>query len=214
MTEQKSSEGIYTYCIEYAKTQQSKCDSCKKIIPNKSLRAAEIYRKSPKEKKNLARHTWYHFKCWKVPTLLTRIPIEQFRGYPTLQDKDKARVQKVIKHGVGACWSDITKKEKEAKEEEEGEVKPKKKEIDDDVDMTESLTGVQEKKVNKTKDNKKKDKNLKAKTDEKNKVNKKNKKPAAKEVAHKSKEILLPKQDQLELESIAKEFKALKKSTK
>lgn len=65
MTEQKSSEGIYTYCIEYAKTQQSKCDSCKKIIPNKSLRAAEIYRKSSKEKKNLARHTWYHFKCWK-----------------------------------------------------------------------------------------------------------------------------------------------------
>jgi hypothetical protein len=26
---------------------------------------AEIYRKSKKVKKDLAKHTWYHFKCFK-----------------------------------------------------------------------------------------------------------------------------------------------------
>ncbi|CEG63180.1 hypothetical protein RMATCC62417_00367 [Rhizopus microsporus] len=221
MTEQKS-EGIYTYCIEYAKTTQSRCAACKKGIPVKSLRAAEIFRKSPKEKKNLARHTWYHFKCFKVPTLLTQIPIEQFRGYPTLKEKDKARVQKLIKHGKGATWAAIVEKEK-AEEGEEEAVTKKKETIDENIDITEKLTGIQEKtEKNKTEKNKteekktekkkveKNGKKLKAKTEEKNKVNKK-KKPATTEVAHKPKKVVLPTEDQIELETIAKEFQALKK---
>lgn len=69
MTEQsttaKTDGSITTYCIEHAKTQQSKCAACEKTIPHKSLRVAEIYRKSKKVKKDLAKHTWYHFKCFK-----------------------------------------------------------------------------------------------------------------------------------------------------
>ncbi|KAG1226606.1 hypothetical protein G6F68_006464 [Rhizopus microsporus] len=222
MTEQKS-EGIYTYCIEYAKTTQSRCAACKKGISIKSLRAAEIFRKSPKEKKNLAKHTWYHFKCFKVPTLLTQIPIEQFRGYPSLKEKDKARVQKLIKHGKGATWTAIVEKEK-AEEGEEEAVTKKKETIDENIDITEKLTGIQEKteknkteknkteknKTEKKKVEKKSDKKLKAKTEEKNKVNKK-KKPATTEVVHKPKKVVLPTEDQIELESIAKEFQALRK---
>lgn len=69
MTEQnttaKTDGSITTYCIEHAKTQQSKCAACEKTIPHKSLRVAEIFRKSKKVKKDLAKHTWYHFKCFK-----------------------------------------------------------------------------------------------------------------------------------------------------
>ncbi|KAI9244540.1 hypothetical protein BY458DRAFT_560979 [Sporodiniella umbellata] len=218
MTEQ-SSEGIYTYCIEYAQTQQSKCHNCKAIIPNKSLRAAEIYRKSAKEKKKQAKHTWYHFKCWALPEKLLRIPLDMIKGYSALQEKDKNRVQKLVKNGAGTTWKDVMKKEKADRgEEEEEEEKPKKsKEIEDDVDMTENLTGVQQKKEKKDKslpkksDEKPKEKIAKKK-DDKSKVTK-NKKAAVKE-AHKVKEVVLPHQDQNELESIAQEFQALKKSKK
>jgi hypothetical protein len=68
MTDQATAKGdgsITTYCIEHAKTQKSKCIACDKVIPHKSLRVGEIYRKNKKVKKNLAKHTWYHFKCWK-----------------------------------------------------------------------------------------------------------------------------------------------------
>lgn len=67
MTDQeKKPEGsITSYCIEHALTQKSKCADCGKTIPVKSLRVAEIYRSSKKVKKDKARHTWYHFKCWK-----------------------------------------------------------------------------------------------------------------------------------------------------
>jgi hypothetical protein len=60
-----SDQGITTYCVEYAASQMSKCEDCKKMIPHKSLRVAEIYRKSKKVKKNQAKHTWYHFKCFR-----------------------------------------------------------------------------------------------------------------------------------------------------
>lgn len=77
MTEQnttaKTDGSITTYCIEHAKTQQSKCAACERVIPHKSLRVAEIFRKSKKVKKDLARHTWYHFKCFKGKiTILAR----------------------------------------------------------------------------------------------------------------------------------------------
>lgn len=152
-----------------------------------------------------------------VPTLLTQIPIEQFRGYPTLKEKDKARVQKLIKHGKGATWAAIVEKEK-AEEGEEEAVTKKKETIDENIDITEKLTGIQEKtEKNKTEEKKtekkkveKNGKKLKAKTEEKNKVNKK-KKPATTEVAHKPKKVVLPTEDQIELETIAKEFQALKK---
>lgn len=68
MADQSTTKGdgsITTHCIEHAKTQKSKCASCDKIIPHKSLRVGEIYRKNKKVKKDLAKHTWYHFKCWK-----------------------------------------------------------------------------------------------------------------------------------------------------
>lgn len=155
---------------------------------------------------------------YTVPTLLTQIPIEQFRGYPSLKEKDKARVQKLIKHGKGATWTAIVEKEK-AEEGEEEAVTKKKETIDENIDITEKLTGIQEKteknkteknKTEKKKVEKKSDKKLKAKTEEKNKVNKK-KKPATTEVVHKPKKVVLPTEDQIELESIAKEFQALRK---
>lgn len=55
---------IITYCIEYAESQNSKCAGCNRTIPNKSLRCGEISRKSKKEKKQLSKTTWYHFKCF------------------------------------------------------------------------------------------------------------------------------------------------------
>lgn len=83
------------------------------------------------------------------------------------------------------------------------------------MDMTEVLTGTQQKTTKKAaKTEKKTDKKetetkaaLKAKTDKSNKVTKK----AVKEVvASKAKEIKLPKADLLELENFAKEFSAFK----
>lgn len=56
---------ITSYCIEPAETQKSKCAACEKVIPHKSLRVAEVYRSSKKVKKDKARHTWFHFRCWK-----------------------------------------------------------------------------------------------------------------------------------------------------
>jgi len=55
---------IITYCVEYAQSQTSKCATCNRIIPNKSLRCGEIFRRSKKEKKQLSKTTWYHFKCF------------------------------------------------------------------------------------------------------------------------------------------------------
>ncbi|KAF1803718.1 hypothetical protein V8B55DRAFT_1507952 [Mucor lusitanicus] len=240
MTEQnttaKTDGSITTYCIEHAKTQQSKCAACEKTIPHKSLRVAEIFRKSKKVKKDLAKHTWYHFKCFKVPELLVRVPIEQFRGYPALNDKDKARVQRVIQSGVGSSWADLMEKSKPVKTEEELEAdkeeqakKDKKKKEDEDsmdMDMTANLTGTQQKpksKANKkpvpaspSSDSKKAStteqknkKALKAKTDKKSKVTK-NKANAAATVAAPVKEVKLPKEDLDELQNFAKEFMAFK----
>ncbi|RUP44585.1 hypothetical protein BC936DRAFT_149260 [Jimgerdemannia flammicorona] len=134
---------ITTYCVELAQTQRSFCDTCKKVIPNQSLRCGKIVRKDKKEKKILAKHTWYHFKCfqgeqqdlgpslakttstkigqmannfhylsylYEVPEILTKISIEQFRGYPDLLEKDKQRVQKLIALGLGATWAQIVDK--------------------------------------------------------------------------------------------------------
>ncbi|GAA5811207.1 hypothetical protein MFLAVUS_004638 [Mucor flavus] len=221
---------ITSYCIEHAATQKSKCAACERVIPHKSLRVAEVYRRTKKVKKDKARHTWFHFKCWKVPDYLTRVPIEQFRGYLALNDKDKSRVQRVIKSGAGSSWGQLMEKQKPVKTEEELEAdkevqakKDQKKKEDDesmDMDMTEVLTGTQtkssKKKAKKEIEDKKAEKAgkaekvtteaLKPKTDKKAKVTKK----AVKEVVAKVKEIKLPKEDLLELENFAKEFSAFK----
>lgn len=167
------------------------------------------------------------FFCLEVPEYLTRVPIEQFRGFNKLNEKDKARVQKVINSGAGSSYAELLEKAKPVKTEEELEAdkeeqakKDKKKKEDDEsmnMDMTEVLTGTQQKP---TKKNGKKEKKteekpaekggkaaLKPKTDKSNKVTKK----AIKEVvATKTKEIKLPKADLLELENFAKEFSAFK----
>ncbi|KAI8388676.1 uncharacterized protein BYT42DRAFT_611690 [Radiomyces spectabilis] len=153
------SQPIITYCIEYAETQLSKCADCQKVIPRNSLRVGQVFRKNKSEKKRNAKHTWWHFKCWEVPELVTKIPIEYFRGYPSIQEKDQKRVQRVIKAGKGTSWMKLTAKNKEAEkaaeQAEEGaepadqnEQKKKKKskakdEEIKDVDMTDALTGVQ-----------------------------------------------------------------------
>ncbi|KAI8639376.1 hypothetical protein BD408DRAFT_421507 [Parasitella parasitica] len=220
MTEQKTDKAIITYCVEHAKTQQSKCAACDKTIPHKSLRVAEIIRKSKKAKKIAAKHTWYHFKCFKVPELLTRVPIEQFRGYPALNEKEKARVQKVIQSGIGSSWADLMEKAKPIKTEEELQAdkeeqlkKDKKKKDDEDsmnMDMTEILTGTQQK-SNKSNTKKAQEKGqnnkLKPKTDAKSKVTKKKATAAA---AIQTKQVVLPKEDLLELQNFAKEFSAFK----
>ncbi|CAO3613205.1 unnamed protein product [Mucor hiemalis] len=212
-----------SYCIEHALTQKSKCADCKKVIPRKSLRVAEIYRSSKKIKKDKARHTWYHFRCWKVPDYLTRVPIEQFRGFKTLNEKDKERVEKVIKSGTGSSWAALLEKNKPVKTEEQLEAdkeekakKDKKKKEDDEsmnMDMTEVLTGTQQKKTNNKKKvaeptiekvEKKKDA-LKPKTDKKNKVIKKKESAPVK-----AKEINLPKEDLDELANFDKLFAKLK----
>ncbi|OBZ87429.1 hypothetical protein A0J61_04524 [Choanephora cucurbitarum] len=218
MTDQSADKPVITHCIEHAKTQQSVCAECQKTIPHKSLRVAEIYRKNKKVKKNAARHTWYHFKCWKVPEYLTHVPIEQFRGYPTLNDKDKARVQRVIKQGVGASWKQLMESAKpvktEEEEEQEQEKMKQKKEVAEDVDMTEALTGIQQKETKKktTSAEKKTPVDKKKKKTADNKVPIKDKKAkVTKKEAVKAKTIDLPKEDLLELESIAREFKAFKK---
>ncbi|GAB5585138.1 hypothetical protein Unana1_00038 [Umbelopsis nana] len=146
MSEGAENRPIITYCVEYAESQNSKCATCQRIIPNKSLRCGEIYRKSKKEKKQLSKTTWYHFKCFPVPVLLTKLPIEQFRGYPSIQPKDQERVQKLLQLGVGVTWNEKfgsteTKKD-EAEEEDESKTKKKKTKRDDKpVDMTAGLTG-------------------------------------------------------------------------
>ncbi|KAI8080736.1 uncharacterized protein B0P05DRAFT_539388 [Gilbertella persicaria] len=211
MTDQQAEKSIITHCIEHAKTQQSTCADCGKTIPHKSLRVAEIYRKNKKVKKDLAKHTWYHFKCWKVPEYLTHVPIEQFRGYPTLNEKDKARVQKVIKQGTGASWKQLmetskpvkTEEELEAEREEQKKKDEKKKEDQEtqDMDMTQVLTGTQQKSKSKKKNE------LKPKTDKKNKADKKK---VTKKETPKAKEISLPKEDLAELQNFAKEFNAMK----
>lgn len=68
MTDQpntKADGSITSYTIEHAQTQKSKCAACEKVIPHKSLRVAEVWRRNKKVKKDKARHTWFHFKCWK-----------------------------------------------------------------------------------------------------------------------------------------------------
>ncbi|KAI8978426.1 hypothetical protein BDB01DRAFT_837352 [Pilobolus umbonatus] len=251
------SKPIITYCVEQAKTSQSQCAACKKNIAQKFLRVAEIYRKSKKVKKDQAKHTWYHFKCFKVPELLTILPIENFRGYPALNEKDQDRVRRLIAGGVGATWPDIVAKTKadaeaDAQAEEGDEEKPvkavKRKEPEnEDIDMTADLTGTQESskkkkvekvekvsetgvktvkeivkksessvKVEKTKSgDKAKAEKTKKKTDkdDKKKLSKKDdKKKVSKKQPkeEKVKEVVLPKEDQLELENIAKEFLMLK----
>ncbi|KAI8888325.1 hypothetical protein K501DRAFT_240657 [Backusella circina FSU 941] len=229
-----SDQSITSYCVEYAATQQSKCEDCQKMIPHKSLRVAEIYRKNKKVKKNQAKHTWYHFKCFKVPKMLTFLPLELFKGYPSLEEKDKVRVQKVIKNGIGSCWKDMALKEKQEKEEQQEEgaeesnkSKKRKAQADDDedIDMTAELTGTQDKKKpkknqpkNKKEAENKKDIDTKKKnTSPANKNKKEDTKKGPKKLVKKEdkkqptkvKEVKLAKDDQLELESIANEFKML-----
>ncbi|KAI9016558.1 hypothetical protein CLU79DRAFT_837611 [Phycomyces nitens] len=217
MADSTSSGPIITYCVEYAETQLSVCKACNRVIPAKSLRVGELFRKNKKEKKKQAKYSWWHFKCWTVPKMLTVLPIEQFRGFPALAKKDQERVERVIKHGEGASWKSVNVKVvKEGEEEEVEEEKPKKKqkiskEADEDVDLTDILTGVQAKKpetkTKKAKDavNGEKTKGEKKKTE---KATKKQAKVEAPKVEEEPKPVLLPKEDQLELESIANEIQA------
>ncbi|KAI7872793.1 hypothetical protein BDF14DRAFT_1872947 [Spinellus fusiger] len=219
MSDSNPSGSIITYCVEYAETQLSVCKTCSKVIPAKSVRVGEISRKNKKEKKKQARHTWWHFRCWEVPHILTVIPIEQFRGYLALNEKDKARVLRIIKHGEGASLKSVNAKlmnEKREREMEEGEEeeKPKKqkisKEADEEVDITDVLTGVQPKQ--------KKQKESKA---TKKDAPPQQQKPKAEKTAKKTakkipdpKQVLLPKEDQLALESLASEIQASLKADK
>ncbi|KAI7901780.1 uncharacterized protein BX663DRAFT_552698 [Cokeromyces recurvatus] len=218
MSEQVSKEEkpIISHCVEHAATGLSTCADCGKKIPLKSLRVAEIYRKNKKVKKMHAKHTWYHFKCWKVPEYLTHVPIEQFRGYPALNEKDKKRIQRVIQGGVGSSWAALMEKDKAEKAEEEMETKPTKTKDDMmDIDLTESLTGIQEEKPKKIKvEKKKKDDDKKRRlSNSKKDILKPKKAKVSKQPASapsKPKEIILPKEDLLELEKFAKEFSAVK----
>ncbi|KAF8976876.1 hypothetical protein BGZ46_007881 [Entomortierella lignicola] len=111
---------VITYCVEYAESQKSVCLKCNKIIPNKSLRVGRMERQSEKEKKKFAKFRWYHFKCFEIPEILTKIPIHLIRGQVNLLDKDKLRLERVIKLGVGGSWSQIVDQhKKKVKEEEE-----------------------------------------------------------------------------------------------
>ncbi|CAO3634710.1 unnamed protein product [Cunninghamella blakesleeana] len=169
----KEEQSIRTFAIEYSKQPYSKCTRCLKPIPKKSLRAAIVIRKNKKQKKSQAEHQWCHFNCWKVPEELTKRPIEIFRGYPDLKDKDKKRVEKLIKAGTGATWKELQRQLlKKAEEEQATEAEPqessghtyfnddddddelektknsngkKKKENaeTEDIDMTAKLTGIQ-----------------------------------------------------------------------
>ncbi|KAF9926187.1 hypothetical protein FBU30_004188 [Linnemannia zychae] len=147
---------VITYCVEYAQSQKSVCLKCNKIIPNKSLR---------------------------VPEIMTKIPVHFIRGQANLLDKDKLRLERVIKLGVGASWSQIVDQhKKKVKEEEEaaeaealenGTPLPAKKPSKDDLmdsdddetnvkDFTSQLTGEVDRKQERK--NRKANK-LKAKTD-------------------------------------------------
>ncbi|KAF9982328.1 hypothetical protein BGZ65_002991 [Modicella reniformis] len=116
-------------------------------------------RQSEKEKKKFAKHSWCHFKCLEIPDIMTKIPIHLIRGQVDLLDKDKVRLEKVIKLGVGGSWSQIVDQHKKsAKEEEEAAVatgaggpttrsssskksKDTDMDLDDDDDMDEDVTG-------------------------------------------------------------------------
>lgn len=129
-----------------------------------------------------------------VPELLVRVPIEQFRGYPALNDKDKARVQRVIESGVGSSWGELMEKSKPVKTEKELEEEQEKKEKKDkkkqegeetlNMDLTDKLTGVQE---TKKKDNTKKKQDNKKKVDNKSKAIKKDN---SKKANNKNKELV------------------------
>ncbi|KAF9995922.1 hypothetical protein BGZ80_004223 [Entomortierella chlamydospora] len=110
---------VITYCVEYAESQKSVCLKCNKIIPNKSLRVGRMERTSEKEKKKFAKFRWFHFKCFEVPEIMTRIPVHLIRGQVNLLDKDKVRLEKVIKLGVGGSWSQIVDQHKKKVKEEE-----------------------------------------------------------------------------------------------
>ncbi|KAF8925962.1 hypothetical protein EDD21DRAFT_386348 [Dissophora ornata] len=110
---------VITYCVEYAESQKSVCLKCNKIIPNKSLRVGRMERQSEKEKKKFAKFRWYHFKCFEVPEIMTKIPVHLIRGQVNLLDKDKVRLERVIKLGVGASWSQIVDQHKKKVKEEE-----------------------------------------------------------------------------------------------
>ncbi|KAG0317710.1 hypothetical protein BGZ97_004974 [Linnemannia gamsii] len=173
---------VITYCVEYAESQKSVCLKCNKVIPNKSLRVGRMERTSEKEKKKFAKFRWYHFKCFEVPEIMTKIPVHLIRGQVNLLDKDKLRLEKVIKLGVGSSWSQIVDQhKKKAKEEEEAAAaealengtplppKPTKDDLmdsDDDEsnvkDFTSQLTGEVDRKQERK--NRKINK-LKAKTD-------------------------------------------------
>ncbi|KAI9265231.1 hypothetical protein BDA99DRAFT_437357 [Phascolomyces articulosus] len=211
---EKEETGITTYCIEYAKFGKADCSTCGKVIPHHSLRAGEIFRKSKSEKKKSAKHSWYHFNCWKVPELVTKLPIEQFRGYPSLKEKDQKRVQRVIEKGVGATWTDVSEKPLPSKQDQE-----------QDEALEQQVKG-EEKKEN---DNKKSNpKNKKQETNKKRKRQddmtaqltgvtqpKKTKKNNKKEKEQQQPEpIKLAKEDQLELESLAKQIQAVTKKMK
>ncbi|KAF9944334.1 hypothetical protein BGZ72_002489 [Mortierella alpina] len=111
---------VISYCVEYAQSQKSTCLKCNKVIPNKSLRVGRMERQSEKEKKKFAKFRWYHFKCFEVPEIMTKIPVHLIRGQVDLLDKDKLRLERVIKLGVGASWGQIVDQhKKKVKEEEE-----------------------------------------------------------------------------------------------
>ncbi|KAI1314567.1 hypothetical protein EDD11_001996 [Mortierella claussenii] len=110
---------VITYCVEYAESQKSVCLKCNKIIPNKSLRVGRMERQSEKEKKKFAKFRWYHFKCFEVPEIMTKIPVHLIRGQVNLLDKDKVRLERVIKLGVGASWSQIVDQHKKKVKEEQ-----------------------------------------------------------------------------------------------
>ncbi|KAG0262029.1 hypothetical protein BGZ95_004099, partial [Linnemannia exigua] len=117
-----------------------------------------------------------------VPEIMTKIPVHLIRGQVNLLDKDKLRLEKVIKLGVGASWSQIVDQhKKKVKEDEEAAAaealengtplppKPTKDDLmdsDDDEsnvkDFTSQLTGEVDRKQERK--NRKINK-LKAKTD-------------------------------------------------
>ncbi|KAG2218151.1 hypothetical protein INT45_007854 [Circinella minor] len=227
-------EGITTYCIEYAIYGKAECASCNKVIQRHSLRAAEIFRKSKSEKKKSAKHSWYHITCWKVPELVTKLPIEQFRGYRSLKEKDKKRIQQVIEKGVGATWNDVIEKPLPSKEDNEllkqvadddnnnnkndndkkddkknkKKDEKKKRKRNDEQDMTAQLTGVTQPLYKKKKNNDNKEKNEQESLSKKKKNNKKDEEQKSKQIE----EIKLDKQDQIELENLAKQIQAVTKN--
>ncbi|KAI7832719.1 hypothetical protein BC939DRAFT_472306 [Gamsiella multidivaricata] len=109
---------VITYCVEYAQSQKSVCLKCNKVIPNKSLRVGRMERQSEKEKKKFAKFRWYHFKCFEIPEIMTKIPVHLIRGQVDLLDKDKVRLERVIKLGVGASWSQIVEQHKKKAQED------------------------------------------------------------------------------------------------